>query len=219
MLENKTNPIVNLWNKAKPYLSWFFFSFIWIAIVLFVVDIVTKTIIKDNMQVGDQIVLIPEFLAIGYVQNNGMAFGMNLGNDLANMIFFISVSVIGAAILIFIIAKYWKKIKGVPRAALMLMISGTIGNLIDRAFYVTPNGKQHYVVDWIAFFYDKNIPVFNIADACLTIGALIIIVYLLVTEIIQENKKKKILVKEKASGEIENDLKDIDPEDRKTDDE
>lgn len=172
-------------------LKWFFFSYIWLAIVLFILDIVTKTIVKENMKVGQNIWLIPNFLSINYVQNNGMGFGIEFGNVMANTIIFILVSLIGAIALIIITWKFWKKLTGVSKAALMLMICGTIGNLIDRSFYIEADG-QHFVVDWIGFtFGSYNFPRFNVADSCLTIGTIMLIVFLFVVDIKSELKKKK----------------------------
>jgi len=179
-------------SKIVPGLKWFFFSFIWLGVLLFILDLVTKTIVKSNMQVGDEIVLIPNFLAIHYVQNSGMAFGMDLADDLANTIFWIVVSIVGAGILIGITIYAWKKLKGVSKAALMIMIAGTLGNLIDRAFYT--NGTRHFVVDWIGFFGPTGFPRFNIADASLTVGTVMLVVYLIVIEFIEDNKKKKGLI-------------------------
>lgn len=208
-----TSALGRFFKDPRPALRWFFFSFIWLGVLMFIIDIVTKQIVKNTMSVGQEIVWIPNFLSIHYVQNSGMAFGIELNDSTANAIFFIIVSIIGAAVLIGITIKYWKKLKALPRAALMLMISGTIGNLIDRAFYVEADGKTHFVVDWIGFFGNPGFARFNIADACLTVGALILIVYLIVIEIIEETKKKKMTTEAKlADDETVVDIKN-DPED------
>lgn len=207
-----TSAMGKFFKDPKPALRWFFFSFIWLAVLMFILDIVTKQIVKNTMSVGQEIVWIPNFLSIHYVQNPGMAFGIELNDPTANAIFFIAISLIGAIALIFIAVKYWKKIKALPKAALMLMISGTIGNLIDRAFYVNPDGS-HFVVDWIGFFGSDGFARFNFADASLVVGALILIVYLIVVEIKEETKKKKMLTEAKlADDETVVDVKK-DPED------
>ena len=196
-----TSAMGKFFHKMVPGLKWFFFSFIWLGVLLFVLDIVTKTIVKNNMTVSQEIVLIPNFLSIHYVQNSGMAFGMDLADDTANTIFWIVVSIIGALVLIGITIYAWKKLKGVSKAALMIMIAGTLGNLIDLAFYT--NGTRHFVVDWIGFFGPNGFPRFNIADASLTVGTVMLVVYLIVIEFIEDNKKKKGLQTPSNSGEIE----------------
>lgn len=183
-----TSGVKNFFHNPKPYLKRFFFSFIWLAILMFVIDIVTKQIVKNNMAVDESFTLIPNFLFINYIRNPGMAFGLQIEEGITNTIFFIAISVIGTGIIAYIMARYWKKLTGVSRSALMLMISGTIGNLIDRAFYVDEAGG-HYVVDWIGF---GKFARFNIADSCLTIGALMLVVYLLVVEFIEDSKKRKL---------------------------
>lgn len=189
-----TRAIGKFFHNPKPYLKRFFFSFVWLAILMFIIDIVTKHVIMKNMSLNQEISLIPNFLTIHYVQNSGMAFGLDIKPGLTNTIFFIAISVIGAGVLIFITARYWKRIKSLPRAALMLMISGTIGNLIDRSFYINyaaapvDGHYPHYVVDWIGV---GNFARFNIADSCLTVGALILIVYLFVMEILEDARKRK----------------------------
>lgn len=208
-----TSAVGRFFKDPKPALKSFFFSFIWLAVLMFIIDIVTKQVVKNNMTVGQEIVWIPNFLSIHYVQNSGMAFGIEFNDATANTIFFIVVSLVGAAVLIGVTIKFWKKIKALPRAALMLMISGTIGNLIDRAFYVAADGKSHFVVDWIGFFGNPGFARFNIADACLVVGATMLIVYLIVIEIMEETKKKKMLTEAKlADDETVVDVKN-DPED------
>ena len=181
--------ILNLFKKEN--LLKFFFSFTWLAVLLFVIDIVSKQIVKNNMYVGQEIWLIPSFLEIHYVQNNGMAFGINFNDVSTNTIVFILISVIGLIALTFIYIKNYKKFSSVAKAALMLMISGTFGNLIDRAFYVEPTTGEHFVVDFIGFFGTNGFPRFNIADSCLVIGVFMLMIYFIVDEIKNDARLKK----------------------------
>ena len=181
---------MSLKDKIIRALKWFFYSFIWLGVLLFVLDIVSKQIVKNNMNPGDNIWIIENFFEIQYVQNNGMAFGLDTGDKTANAIIFISVSVIGAAVLAFFLVKLWKKSGLLVRAALMLMLSGCIGNLVDRAFYVDAAGN-HYVVDFIGFFGHPGFPRFNIADSCLVIGTFMLIIYLVIAEIKDYKNKNK----------------------------
>lgn len=189
--------LLNLFKKEN--LKAFFYSFIWLGVVLFVIDLVSKQIIKNNMYVGQEIWLIPSFLEIHYVQNNGMAFGIDFGDALTNAIVFIAISIIGTILLVFIFVKFYKKFTLLGRCALMLMITGTVGNLIDRAFYVDEAGN-HYVVDFIGFFGTNGFPRFNVADSCLVIGCIMLAIYFIIDEIKNDMKLKK----EKEIKEIEN---------------
>lgn len=178
--------------KIKAVVSWIFKSFIWLAVLLLILDFVSKQIIRLNMRVGENIDLIPGFLSINYVINDGMAFGISFRSDAVNRVMFPIISVIGAAILIPIYVVNFKKLTGIAKASLMLMISGCLGNFIDRAFYSAEylNASTHGVIDFIGFrFGTYDFPRFNVADSCLVIGTIMLAIYLLVLEIIEAKKK------------------------------
>lgn len=188
--------------------KWFFQSFIWLGILMLIIDIVTKLVIWQNHEYilnlmnknGHGIELIPGFLAISYLRNRGAAFGLSTGNSLANRIIYI---VIATAIFIAIIVyfvKNFKKLSKLYRACLMLIAVGAIGNLIDRLFFgFGVDTSEHFaVIDWINFYgiWKYN---FNIADSCIVIGVIMLIVIL----IIQEVKDYKAKPKEpKPTGKV-----------------
>lgn len=176
----------NILNKTKSGFRFFFESFIWLAVLLFVLDLVTKLIVMNNMTVGQYIPIIPNFAGFEFIYNRGMAFGINFGNDVANRIIFIVISVAGAiALITFFVLKY-KTLNKYMKACLALMISGCVGNLIDRSFY------KEGVVDFIAFdFGSYHFPRFNVADSCLVIGTIMLIVYLFISEARDSLAKKK----------------------------
>ena len=84
--------------KIKSWLLWFFNSFIWLGLLLLIIDIVTKNVIVANKTYittrpeKEGIILIPHFLAINYVINDGAAFGLSTGAPLANKIIYICFS-------------------------------------------------------------------------------------------------------------------------------
>ncbi|MGM9873521.1 MAG: signal peptidase II [Bacilli bacterium] len=185
--------------KVKEIFKWIFESFIWLGVLLLIIDFVTKQIVLHNMTVGQSITLIPGFLSIEYVVNYGMAFGINFNSQLANRIIFVSVSLIGAIILISVFAKKVNKLPKIAKAAIMLMTAGCIGNLIDRAFYSAEylNYTTNGVVDWIAFdFGNYQFYRFNVADSCLVIGTIILIIYLIIDESKTSKKEKQEKPKE-----------------------
>ncbi|MBE6883530.1 MAG: signal peptidase II [Ruminococcaceae bacterium] len=105
-----------------------------------------------------------------YAENRGAAFSM-LQNKRIFLILFTA-----AAIILVLWMIYFDKFK-FNRAAsigLCLIASGGIGNLIDRIF-------RAYVVDFI-YFVPINFPVFNVADACVTIGTIIFAIGFMVDE-------------------------------------
>lgn len=193
--------------KKIPSHIWTLILFIFISVFFFAFDIISKQIVLHNMNVGETINIIPNFFYFQYVINDGMAFGLNfnitsVNSDawkIANKIIFISVSVIGTAIISFIFFRKYKTHKKLVTAALALMLAGCVGNLIDRIFYTQEylskyaTGVETYgVVDFIAFdFGSYSFPRFNIADSCLVIGVIILIAYLIVEEI-KEAKERRL---------------------------
>ena len=105
-------------------------------------------------------------LAFNYAENRGAAFGM-----MQNMqpLFIIMSIAFAVAASIYLAARQ----RSLPRSAQLggwLAVTGAIGNMIDRAV-------RGYVVDFI-YVYAIDFPIFNIADVCLTLGAAMVIIYL-----------------------------------------
>ena len=189
--------------KFKSILKNIFYSFLWIGVLVFIIDVITKQVVLRNMMVGDKINLIGGFLYIEYNVNPGMAFGINFLDQLhpiANQIIFISISVIGGGLLIFFFAKQYKKMNPLEKVALGLMITGCLANLVDRAFYsaaylsrfdssISTNG----VVDFIVLnFGFVSIPNFNVADSALVIGTIMLITILIIEEVKEVKQRRKL---------------------------
>lgn len=198
------------WSEFKPkWNKWwksFFFSFIWLGILMLVLDLVSKQCVvhfQDNIKAAgtNGVDLIPGFLAVNYLVNTNMIFGRSFIQDKnVTRIIYIVVAILLSAGLIAYYVISRKKTGKFVKACIMLILSGAIGNLIDRIFYtkeflnyIDPNtGKyvENGVVDWINFYgiWKFN---FNWADSCLVVGCIMLIVWLIVTEIIDYTKKKK----------------------------
>lgn len=166
--------------KAK--LKWLFDSFIWLFVLGLVIDIVTKVIVKTNMQEGDSIVLIPHFFAITFSYNDAAAFGMGFANPEVNRWIYIIVAIIATAVILYFYIRKFKVFNKVIKATLMCILVGAIGNLIDRFIY----GK---VVDFLDFFGIWH-AIFNIADSFVVVGTIMLVVYLIVEEV-KDYKAKK----------------------------
>lgn len=161
--------------------------------VLVVIDQITKILVKTNMSIGESIPVIGDFLRICFVENEGMAFGMAWGGAVGK----IMLSVFRIVLFGFLwwwISKLLKqdpvKEGKVPTGVLVgltLIAAGAMGNIIDCWFYglvfdvSTPwtvaSFGGHYapfmmgkVVDMISFSIFP--PVFNVADSCVTCGAI-----------------------------------------------
>ena len=94
---------------SKEGLKAFFFSFIWLSLVIFVIDIISKWAVQNSLTVGQSVALIPNFLNVTLVHNLGAAFSLGANGEIGWRIFWIAVSVILSGVLIFVFAKYFKK--------------------------------------------------------------------------------------------------------------
>lgn len=112
------------------------------------------------MHPGDSLPVVPPILYLTYVQNTGAAFGLFKGY--AWMLLLVSVFVC-----IYLLLELGKRQCSsiLYECSLCLILSGAVGNLIDRA-------RFGYVVDFLDF---RVWPVFNIADSSITIGVCLII--------------------------------------------
>lgn len=125
---------------------------------------------------------LTSFLSFTYIENYGAGFGIMQGKTF----FLIIISIIA----ILIISYYYKEIIKNKTLSLGsgLILAGTIGNLIDRIVY-------GYVIDFISFSFW---PAFNIADVSLTIGGLLLAIWI-ITEEAKETSKNKRNQKTKSS--------------------
>ena len=173
--------------------TWKIILFASLATFFLVFDFVSKQIVIHNMKLGDSIDIIPNFFHFSYSVNDGMAFSMNFNaaGEVANQIIFISISVIGTALISFLFFKTYKKSTKLVSSALGLMLAGCVGNLIDRIFYskaylqgFDPNVTNRGVVDFVDFqFGSWHFATFNVADSCLVIGVFILIIYFIIEEV------------------------------------
>jgi signal peptidase II len=145
----------------RKYLADYFSLFL-IAGLIVLLDQATKYIIRSNLAVGEIYrpdLWITQFARIVHWQNTGAAFGMfqSLGN-----VFMILSMVVSAAIIY-----YYPQVPPqdrLIRLAMALLLGGAVGNLIDRLY-------QGYVTDFISV---SEFPVFNIADASISLGVVVL---------------------------------------------
>ena len=137
-------------------------KFYWIAAAVVIVDQLVKW---ACLSLTGSVTLIPHVLALTYAENTGMAFSLFSGRAWG-------LGVVSAACILLgwvILRRY--TLGPVSRIAAMLMLGGAVGNMIDRFL-------RGYVVDMFeALFVDFAI--FNVADAALTVGAVLMAASLL----------------------------------------
>jgi len=137
------------------------------------------------MQLGQSIPVIGDFLRLTFVENPGMAFGIEIGGRL-----FLTLFSFAASIGIFYYIYHLRKEPFVIRLTLAMILGGAIGNLIDRIFYGVMFGEAPLfygkVVDFIDmdFFHIdflgiqmNRFAVFNIADASVSTGIVLMLLF------------------------------------------
>lgn len=167
---------------------------VWVSVVIVVCDQITKLLVKgvsipflnihlDGLALGSSRPVWGDLVRLTYIENPGMAFGIDVGGKLFFSVFTVVASV-GIAIYL-----YRMRSEAFPfRFSLAMILGGACGNLIDRVFYgvIFGDGPLFYgkVVDFIDVdFFNVNIlgyhlsrwPVFNIADASVSIGVVLLL--------------------------------------------
>lgn len=143
-------------------------GYIAVTILLVLFDQWSKGQVLKHLSDGAVVTPLPGVLQFRYLQNTGAAFSVLTGKTL--FLSGITAIILVAAIVVLLLGKVPGTLNQV---ALVLMIAGGAGNLIDRLF-------RHYVVDFIEVLF-TNFAVFNFADTCVTIGAALLILSTLVS--------------------------------------
>ena len=137
--------------------------------VLVFLDQATKLYVASHMTLYQSIEVIKNFFQITYLRNPGAAFGILSGFKSPWLtLFFIFIS-LAAAVIILICYHKTPEHDRLSLISFALIISGAIGNFIDRVFY----GE---VIDFLYFhWYEHYWPAFNVADSCITVGVSLLI--------------------------------------------
>ncbi|PLT34281.1 signal peptidase II [Bacillus sp. V5-8f] len=142
-----------------------------IALFVIALDQLTKWLVVKNMELGESIAIIQDFLYITSHRNRGAAWGILQGQ----MWFFYIITVVVVVSLVYYLQKMGRQ-STLLGVSLGLMLGGAIGNFIDRI-------ARKEVVDFInTYIFSYNFPIFNIADSALTIGVGLMIIYMLLEE-------------------------------------
>jgi len=180
--------------EIKPYLA--------LALIIILVDQLTKIYINANYTVGHSRQILGDFLNFTFVYNTGGAFGLNFGS----FWFYTILSTFAIVVILVYFFKTPDKQK-IAKLCLAVVAGGAIGNIIDRMVH----GR---VIDFI----DVNIPdiiipsfsflsftfpgfelyrwyIFNIADAAITVGLIGFIIYLF----LQDKFDPKIITENPAT--------------------
>lgn len=156
--------------------------FWWLALLVLVADQLTKVWVIQSFSLGESIQLLPVF-NFTYARNYGAAFSFLGDAGGWQRWLFTLIAVVVSIVLSIWLARLqrpqWKL-----SLALVLIVAGAIGNLIDRSLY-------GYVVDFLHVYYQEwHYPVFNIADCAITIGAALLIWDSFSPDVVEETEKK-----------------------------
>lgn len=142
-----------------------------IPLAVFIADRLSKLWVVDHIPSGQDILIVPHFFWLTHVYNNGAAFSLFADTPSPDTVrwMLIVFSLVAIAIVLGVL---WKTGRAVTATsvALSLILGGAIGNLYDRVV-------SRYVVDFLAFnLFGYHYPDFNIADSCIVIGAVILLI-------------------------------------------
>lgn len=137
-----------------------------LAVLLILADQLTKFLTRAHIEPGGSVPFLPRLLDLTYVKNTGAAFSILEEHTWLLTLF--------SAVVVMLIAwLVWKKFftNWLGRLAAALILAGGVGNLIDRAVF-------GYVTDMIRTLF-MEFPVFNVADCCITVGVVLLVIYVL----------------------------------------
>lgn len=142
-----------------------------LTVILVFIDQISKSVIFNAIGLNHAVTVIPGVFQLNGCYNTGAAFSML--NDHSWVLLLISI--IATLCITYLMKDFSTRRRPLYSIALLLIYSGTIGNLIDRMF----NGYKVYDFIEVTFM---DFAIFNIADSYLTIGMIMMIVFLLFFE-------------------------------------
>lgn len=158
--------------------------------LLVLADQLTKNYISANFVLGESREFINGFINLTYIHNRGGAWGVLYGHTLI----LVPITLVIMALCVLLYVKYGKKSR-LLLWAISLVLSGGIGNMIDRVF------REGNVVDFLHFEFFPTFPVFNVADCAVVVGAGLLILYFILDTVKEEKQKKAENPSEQSNGE------------------
>jgi signal peptidase II len=147
----------------RPSINWLL-----VTVGVIALDQYTKQLITAKFELFDRVGVLP-FFDLVRLHNTGAAFSFLAKASGWQNFFFTGVALAVSALILWWFFRQPRDRIVVP-LGLVLVLGGAIGNLIDRV-------QQGYVVDFLLFYYDRwAFPAFNIADAAITIGVILLLI-------------------------------------------
>ncbi len=142
---------------------------LFLSLPLYALDQLTKRLVLKSISPYEARVIVPDFFSLVNVPNTGAAFGSFRGNNT----FFIVISVIAFAVVVFLLVRH-RPPDVLRDVSLALLLAGILGNLTDRLLH-------GHVVDFLLFNlhvrYADPWPAFNVADSCISIAVVFFILH------------------------------------------
>lgn len=143
-------------------------KWIWLAIVVIVIDQLTKYVASTSLIMHQPVAVMPMFNWT-LMHNPGAAFSF-LANESGWQRWFFAVIAIVVSVVIFLWIKRLEQHEKWQAIALALILGGALGNVIDRIWL-------GYVIDFIQVYYQQWYwPAFNIADSAISVGVVMIVI-------------------------------------------
>jgi len=141
---------------------------------LIAADQITKAVVVKSVPFYGSVSVIPGFFSISHIHNTGAIFGIFNGSGSKLIAILLAAATLTAMSLVIVYFFKTPASQKLMRFALALVLAGALGNFIDRVF-------RGYVIDFLEVHVKKFYwPTFNIADSCISIGA-VLLVFILFT--------------------------------------
>ena len=143
-------------------------GWVWLSVVVFVIDQITKFWFDNNLQMYERITVIPQVLDWTLAYNTGAAFSFLAGASGWQRWLFTLIAVVVSVVLV-VWLKRLKPDETWLAVGLALVLGGALGNLVDRVVF-------GHVVDFILVHWQDRwrFPAFNVADSAITVGAILL---------------------------------------------
>ena len=143
-------------------------GWVWLSVVVFVIDQITKFWFDNNLQMYERITVIPQVLDWTLAYNTGAAFSFLADGGGWQRWLFTLIAVVVSVVLV-VWMKRLKPDETWLAVGLALVLGGALGNLVDRVIF-------GHVVDFILVHWQSSwyFPAFNIADSAITVGAVLL---------------------------------------------
>jgi signal peptidase II len=157
-------------NPPRAGLLW------WLTIAIIGADQITKALVRGSVALFDSRPLVPGFVDLAHVRNEGVAFGLFNASTLPYKWVLTTALALAALTGITYYARHLRGGEKIARIGLSMILGGALGNLIDRLW-------AGYVLDFVDVYWRGwHFWAFNVADACIFIGAVLVFVDLLLVK-------------------------------------